>query len=92
MGKAKGVRPDFAGISAQELTSRHAMKAPNTALPTANTTMTKLTNTPGDWVCVIQPKTMDNRLSATMSQKSGLRGWYKLLSFMGLLPGRCEER
>jgi hypothetical protein len=48
----------------------------------ANTTIIKLTNTPGDWVCVTQPNTIENRFSTTMSQKSGLRGWYKRLSFM----------
>jgi hypothetical protein len=39
----------------------------NIALPMANTTITKLTNTPGKWVCVIHSKTMDSRFNATIS-------------------------
>lgn len=75
----------------QELTSRHIRTAPNIALPMANTTIIKLTIAPGVWVCVIQPKTMDSRFNATISQKSGLRGWYKRLSFMSVsVPGEQD--
>ena len=88
IGNAAVIRPDPAAIQTQELTSRHIGKAPKAALPMANTTITKLTNTPGTRVCVTQPKTMDSRFNASMSQKSGLRGWYKRLSFMSdSVPG-----
>jgi hypothetical protein len=34
---------------------------------------------------------MDSRFNATISQKSGLRGWYKRLSFMSVsVPGEQD--